>query len=131
MTSHICGIASERGSKSLNWPRYWPSPSPSSSAGESRKAKELHVHARTISGEGTRYGQLVKTARTPNERREFQELEQNFTRLAENAQWCADNQDKMFRSPATELIPASAEAKDVLQNKENQCVPQTTLTTTN
>jgi hypothetical protein len=77
------------------------------------------------------YGQLVKTALTPNDRREFQELEQSFTRLAENAQWCADNQDKMFRSPATESILASAEAKDVLRNKEKQCVPQTTLTTTN
>jgi hypothetical protein len=77
------------------------------------------------------YRQLLKIARTSNERREFQELEQTFTRLAENAQWCAINRDKMFRSPATELILASAEAKDVLENKENQCVPQTTLTTTN
>ena len=66
------------------------------------------------------YGQLVKTARTSNERREFQELEQTFTRLAENAQWCADNKDKMFRSPATELILASVEAMDGLQNKEPQ-----------
>jgi hypothetical protein len=76
------------------------------------------------------YGQLVKTASGPNERREFQELEQSFTRLADNAQWCADNQGRTFRALASEIILASVEAQDVLK-KEKQCVPQTTLTTKN
>jgi len=37
------------------------------------------------------YGKLVKTANGPNERREFQKLEQSFTVLADNEQWLADN----------------------------------------
>jgi len=45
-----------------------------------------------------RYGELVKTASSSNERREFQVLEQSFTNLANNEQWLADNHDKTIRS---------------------------------
>jgi hypothetical protein len=44
------------------------------------------------------YRELVKTASGPNERREFQALEQSFTVLADNEQWLADNHDKTVRS---------------------------------
>lgn len=37
------------------------------------------------------YGELVKTSTGPNQRREFQKLEQSFTVLADNEQWLADN----------------------------------------
>jgi hypothetical protein len=47
------------------------------------------------------YAKLLKTASGPNERSEFQELEQSFTVLADNEQWLADNHDKTVRS--TEL----------------------------
>ena len=43
------------------------------------------------------YGKLVKSATGPNERREFQELEQSFTVLADNEQWLADNHNKTVR----------------------------------
>jgi len=43
------------------------------------------------------YGKLMSTANGPNERREFQALEQSFTVLADNAQWLADNHDKTVR----------------------------------
>ena len=36
------------------------------------------------------YGELVKTSTGPNQR-EFQQLEQRFTVLADNEQWLADN----------------------------------------
>jgi len=45
-----------------------------------------------------RYGELVKTANGPDERRGFQALEQSFTVLADNEQWLADNRDKTVRS---------------------------------
>jgi hypothetical protein len=40
------------------------------------------------------YNELVKTASGPNEAREFHELEQSFTVLADNEQWLRDNHDK-------------------------------------
>jgi hypothetical protein len=40
------------------------------------------------------YTELVKTANSPNEVREFQGLERTFTVLAENEQWMRDNYDK-------------------------------------
>ena len=46
------------------------------------------------------YGSRVKTANGPNERREFQALEQSFTVLADNAQWLADNRHKTAQSKA-------------------------------
>jgi len=40
------------------------------------------------------YAQLVKTANSPDEVREFQELERSFALLADNEQWLSDNHDK-------------------------------------
>lgn len=42
----------------------------------------------------TEYGKRVKLANGPNERREFQALEQSFAVLADNAQWLVDNHHK-------------------------------------
>ena len=58
------------------------------------------------------YGELVKTARGPNERREFQALEQSFTVLADNEQWLADNHEKTVRSPEFEQTDGAALAKE-------------------
>jgi hypothetical protein len=58
------------------------------------------------------YGELVKTASGPNERREFQALEQSFTELADNEQWLADNHDKTVRSTAFEQTDSTALAKE-------------------
>ena len=40
------------------------------------------------------YAQLVKTANSPDEVREFQEHERSFALLADNEQWLSDNHDK-------------------------------------
>jgi hypothetical protein len=47
----------------------------------------------------TEYGDLLKTAAGPNERREFQQLEQSFITLADNEQWLADNYAKTVHAP--------------------------------
>jgi hypothetical protein len=54
------------------------------------------------------YGELVKTANGPNERREFQALEQSFTVLADNEQWVADNHDKTVRNTKFEQMDRAA-----------------------
>jgi hypothetical protein len=41
------------------------------------------------------YSKLVGIANGPNEVSEFQRLERSFTELADNAQWMADNREKM------------------------------------
>lgn len=56
------------------------------------------------------YGELLKTASGPNERREFEELEQSFVLLANDAQWRADNQTGTVRAPAT--VERAALAQD-------------------
>jgi len=45
------------------------------------------------------YAKLMKTANGSNEIREYQSLERSFTELADNAQWVADNYDKMVHLP--------------------------------
>lgn len=37
------------------------------------------------------YRKLLKATSSPNEVREFQQLERSFTTLADNAQWLTDN----------------------------------------
>jgi hypothetical protein len=39
------------------------------------------------------YGELVKSSTSPNERRDFQQLEQRFTTLADNEQGLAEDHD--------------------------------------
>ena len=57
------------------------------------------------------YGKLMSTANGPSERREFQALEQSFTVLADNAQWVADNHDKIVRRVETDQSgPAALQA---------------------
>jgi hypothetical protein len=58
------------------------------------------------------YGELVKTANSPDERREFQALEQSFTVLADNEQWVADNQDKTVRRTKFEQMDGAALAQE-------------------
>jgi hypothetical protein len=44
------------------------------------------------------YAALIKTASSPNELREYQNLERTFTLLAENEQWMKDNYDKRLHA---------------------------------
>jgi hypothetical protein len=49
------------------------------------------------------YTRLLKTTRSPNERREFEELEQRFTVCADNEQWLTDNRVKTVRAVAADI----------------------------
>jgi hypothetical protein len=40
------------------------------------------------------YSELLKIANSPDETREYQNLERSFTELADNAQWLTDNRGK-------------------------------------
>jgi hypothetical protein len=45
------------------------------------------------------YSNLVKTSASPNEKREFQELEKSFSVLADNEQRLVDNYNKTMHAP--------------------------------
>ncbi len=45
------------------------------------------------------YTELVKTATSPDEKREFRKLEDSFTVMADNEQWLEDNRQKMVHAP--------------------------------
>jgi hypothetical protein len=55
--------------------------------------------SRQYRAKAVEYSGLLKTANAPNEQREFQQLERNFTTLADDAQWLEDNHPGS-RSPA-------------------------------
>ena len=50
--------------------------------------------AKQYRAKAAQYTELLKTASLPSEAREFQNLEQSFIALAENAEWLADNLGK-------------------------------------
>ena len=47
-------------------------------------------------------GELVKTSIDPNQRRDFQKIEQSFTVLADNEQWLASNYQNSLRASEQE-----------------------------
>jgi len=48
----------------------------------------------------TEYKQLTDTALTLNEKREYQNLEQRFTTLADNEQWMVDHREQIVHAQA-------------------------------
>jgi hypothetical protein len=46
----------------------------------------------------TEYKQLTDTALTLNEKREYQNLEQRFTTLADNEQWMVDHHEQIVHA---------------------------------
>ena len=48
----------------------------------------------------TEYKQLTDTALTLNEKREYQNLEQQFTTLADNEQWMVDHREQVVHAQA-------------------------------
>ena len=46
------------------------------------------------------YKQLTDTAITLNEKREYQNLEQRFTTLADNEQWMVDHREQIVQAQA-------------------------------
>jgi hypothetical protein len=45
------------------------------------------------------YGEMVKTSTSPTQEREFRELEQSYTVLADNEQWLENNHQNTVRAP--------------------------------
>jgi hypothetical protein len=58
------------------------------------------------------YGELVKSATSRNQRREFQSLERSFTELADNEQWLSDNHGKIVRAAEHERFGGVTLAKE-------------------
>jgi hypothetical protein len=58
------------------------------------------------------YAARVKTARSPSETREFQNLEQTYTSLADNAEWLASDFDQPMPTALDELTSGSASAAE-------------------
>jgi len=58
------------------------------------------------------YGDLVQTAIAPDQKREFQVLEQSFTQLANNEQWLADNHGKTIGAAKYDQSARDAEEED-------------------
>jgi hypothetical protein len=54
--------------------------------------------ARQYRAKAAEYSELVKTANSPKELREFRALEQSFAVLAENEQWIRDNRAKTMHA---------------------------------
>jgi hypothetical protein len=63
------------------------------------------------------YGDLVKTSTSPNEKREFQELEKSFGVLADNEQWLVDNYNETMHAPEQDR------SNDVTLAGEEEYVP--------
>ncbi len=63
------------------------------------------------------YAKLAGIANEPNEMREFQRLERNFTELANNAQWMIDNRGKTVPSTPrqTASVPPNRSAQNPFQ----------------
>ena len=54
--------------------------------------------AQQYRADAIKYATLVRTAKGPDEVREFERLERSFTKLADNAQWITDNRNKIVQS---------------------------------
>jgi hypothetical protein len=58
------------------------------------------------------YGKLVKTSVDPNQRRDFQKIEQSFTMLADNEQWLANNYQNTLHASEQDPNGASLAAEE-------------------
>jgi hypothetical protein len=57
------------------------------------------------------YGEMVKTSTAPNEKREFQKLEDSFSTLADNEQWLVKNQNKTVHASEREPVGSTVAAR--------------------
>ncbi len=70
------------------------------------------------------YTELVKGAKTPDEAREFQKLEQSFTTLANNEQWLSDNHDQTIRAPQLDAAEGVTSAPESEQDFRDQAAAE-------
>jgi hypothetical protein len=75
--------------------------------------------ARQYRAKATEYCNLMKIANSPDELREYQQLERSFTELADNAQWAADNYNKTEHATASIALGPSATRASVCQSQSD------------
>ena len=73
--------------------------------------------AQQYRADAIKYATLVRTAKGPDEVREFERLERSFTELADNAQWITDNRNKIVQSieHATATLTPDPAAQSISQ----------------
>ncbi len=73
--------------------------------------------AKQYRAKATEYSKLARTAKGPNELREFQALERSFAELANNAQWVSENRDKLVHAAehAAALLMSASPARSISQ----------------
>ena len=64
------------------------------------------------------YFELAKKTQRPNELREFQDLERRFTELADNAQWVADNHNKIVQATKRATAPLTSDTAALITSQQ-------------
>jgi hypothetical protein len=64
--------------------------------------------AQQYRAEAVKYAKLLTIANGPDEVGEFEGLKRSFTELADNAQWVADNHDKIVQATEHTTAPLNA-----------------------
>ena len=70
------------------------------------------------------YAVLRKAANTPDEAREFHQLEQSFITLANNEQWLSDNYDQTIHAPQRDAAVGVTSASEAEQNLRDQAAAE-------
>ena len=79
----------------------------------------------------TEYKERADRATAPDEKREFQELEQSFSTLADNEQWLSDNHDKTVHARERPSVStASVPTGQYLLRTRGDCTPPSLLKAT-
>ena len=74
----------------------------------------------------TEYKERADRATAPDEKREFQELEQSFSTLADNEQWLSNNRDKTVHA-IERLSVATVPMRYLLRTRVNSTHPHSLL----
>ena len=61
--------------------------------------------SRQYRAKAAEYGELVKSSTSPNERRDFQQLEQRFASLADNEEGLAEDHDSALHVAEQDRAP--------------------------
>ena len=68
------------------------------------------------------YKQLTDTAITLNEKREYQNLEQRFTTLADNEQWMVDHREQIVHAQTDCAGELAGDARDIRTADSMRCM---------
>jgi len=74
--------------------------------------------AQQYRAEAIKYANLVRIAKGPNEVREFEKLERSFSELADNAQWVADNHNKIVQATKRATAPLTSDTAALITSQQ-------------